>query len=268
MWVAEIRRLLQAQFSLMKGTVASIHLSIYYLSLPLSLPLSLSLSLSPSPSPSLPLPLYLSIYLSHTDMVLQSGTLDRSNYKGKARSGSLPQTQLHNIRNISDFRSFKKQSVIWGFFQGTAKKCTEEISSVRPPPPHTHTLTLSLPSLSLPLSATARSRLFIRNKKMGKRPETQRSGRRLAALEPSASLPAGLAHSARPTHSLTPYTAESEGEGGAHTHTIDNRAIIYAHTHTHHRSMHTYTHSLTHAHSHTCSQLVKTSQTPFRARMK
>ena len=73
---------------------------------------------------------------------------------------------------------------------------------------------------------------------MGKRPETPRSGRRLAALEPSASLPAGLAHSARPTHSLTPYTAESEGEGGAHTHTID----LCTHTHTHTRSL---THVLT-----------------------
>jgi hypothetical protein len=117
MWVTEIRRLLQAQFSLMK------------------------------------------------DMVLQSGTLDRSNYKGKARPG------------------LSRDSRLFG-------------DSFKAPPRGAGKWSLA-------------GRLFNR-KKAGKRPETPRTGRKGAVLEPSASLPAGLTHSSRPTHSLTPYSAESE----------------------------------------------------------
>ena len=68
MWTSEIRRLLQAQFSLMKGERRTRFLAHgHYYDGCFSLSLSLSLSLP--------------------DMVLQSGILDRSNYKGKARTG-------------------------------------------------------------------------------------------------------------------------------------------------------------------------------------
>ena len=155
---------------------------------------------------------------------MQSGTLDRSNYKGKTRSGRSPLSirQLPFTSGGWTCTGLSRDSRLFGDsfkahpVQKRSLALAASYSSFLPPSPSicwlSNALSLSLflfDNTTTLLSFSCSDRLF--KKKGGKRPETPKSGRKLAALEPSASLPAGLAHSARPTHSLTPYTADSEG---------------------------------------------------------